>query len=110
VVGVALGVVTMAFMTVSVDDSGQAWTDTGVPYAALWVVVAALRLILIYGTEHWFTQAVGTFLVNNHISVDAFADSIIFLAIGPVVANRLAILLRVRLISGSRRATAPVVS
>jgi hypothetical protein len=110
VAGVALGVITMAFMTVSVDDSGQAWTDTGLPYAALWVALAALRLILIYGTEHWFTQAVGTFLVNNHISVDAFADSIIFLAIGPVVANRLAILLRVRLISGSRRAAAPVVS
>jgi hypothetical protein len=110
VAGVALGLVTMAFMRVSVDAGGQAWTDTGLPYALLWVVLAALRLILIYGTEHWFTQAVGMFLVNNHISVDAFADSIIFLAIAPVVANRLAILIRVRVISAGRRATVPLAS
>jgi hypothetical protein len=110
VAGVALGLVTMAFMRVSVDAGGQAWTDTGLPYALLWVVLAALRLILIYGTEHWFTQAVGMFLVNNHISVDAFADSIIFLAIAPVVANRLAILIRVRVISAGRRTTVPVAS
>jgi hypothetical protein len=69
----------------------QAWTDTGLPYTVIWVALAAVRLTLIYGTEHWFTRAIGKFLVNNHISVNAFADSIIFVAIAPVIANRLTI-------------------
>jgi hypothetical protein len=110
VAGVALGLITAAFMKVSVDETGQAWTDTGMPYAIIWIAIAAVRLVLIYGTEHWFTQAVGSFLVNNHISVSAFADSIIFLAIAPVVANRMTILIRVRMTSADRRAAAPVVS
>jgi hypothetical protein len=84
------------------------WTDAGYPYAAAWIVIAAVRLILIYGTEHWFTLAVGTFLVNNHISVDAFADSIIFVSIGPVVVNRLAILVRSRTIAPAQRVTVPI--
>jgi hypothetical protein len=106
-VGIALGLLTFAFMKVSVDASGQEWTDAGYPYAAAWIVIAAIRLILIYGTEHWFTRQVGTFLVNNHISVNAFADSIIFLSIGPVVVNRLAILVRIRTLSSARRVTVP---
>jgi hypothetical protein len=110
VVGVALGLLAFAFMRVSVDASGQAWTDAGLPYAATWIVIAAARLIVIYGSQHWFTQDLGMFLINNHISVNAFADSIIFLAIAPVVANRLAILIRVRMITAGQRATAQAAS
>jgi hypothetical protein len=110
VAGVALGLLAVFFMKVSVDTSGQAWTDAGLPYAAIWIVIAAARLIIIYGSQHWFTQDLGMFLINNHISVNAFADSIIFLAIAPVVANRLAILIRVRKISAGQHATAQVAS
>jgi hypothetical protein len=110
VAGIALGLLAFAFMKVSVDASGQAWTDAGLPYAVIWIAIAAARLIVIYGSQHWFTQDLGMFLINNHISVNAFADSIIFLAIAPVVANRLAILIRVRMITAGQRATAQVAS
>src|SRR5690348_14774282 len=43
VLGVALGLLTCAFMRVSVDASGQAWTDAGWPYAVAWVVIAGAR-------------------------------------------------------------------
>ena len=110
VAGVALGLLAVAFMKVSVDAEGQAWTDAGVPYAVIWIIIAAARLVVIYGSEHWFTQDLGMFLVSNHISVDAFADSVIFLAIAPVVANRLAILVRVRMAGARRRSAAAVPS
>jgi hypothetical protein len=96
VLGVAIGLLTLAFMKISVDAGGQAWTDTGYPYAAVWVAFAAARQILIYGSQHWFTKDLGLFLFDNHISVDAFAYSIIFLFLAPVVTNRLVILIRTR--------------
>jgi len=36
------------------------------------------------------------FLINNHITVDAFADSILLLTLGTMIANRLTILIRSR--------------
>jgi hypothetical protein len=105
-VGIALGLLTFSFMKVSVDASGQAWTDAGYPYAAAWIVLAAARLVIIYGSQHWFTRDLGMFLVNNHITVNAFADSIIFLSIAPVVVNRLAIVVRSRVLIGSHHAAA----
>jgi hypothetical protein len=96
VLGVAIGLLTFAFMRFSIDDHGQVWSDTGSTYAAIWIAFTAARLIFVYGTEHWFTRQIGTFLVGNHIAVDAFAYSIIFLFIAPIITNRLAILVRTR--------------
>jgi hypothetical protein len=47
-------------------------------------------------------------LVDNHISVAAFADSIMFLFLAPVVVNRLAILVRSRTLAPAQRVTAPI--
>jgi hypothetical protein len=94
--GAGLGLLACAFMRVSVDSSGQAWTDAGVGYAVVWVVIAALRQCIIYGAQHWFTKALGRFLFDNHISVTAFADSIMLFTLTTVIANRLAILARSR--------------
>lgn len=83
-------------MRISIDASGQAWTDAGYPYAAIWIGFTAARLIFVYGCEHWFTRDLGMFLLDNHITVDALAYSILFLFLAPVVTNRLAILVRTR--------------
>lgn len=88
--------------------TSRAWTcASGYPYAAAWLIFTAARLLFVYGVEHWFTRSVGIFLVDNHISVDAFADSIMFLFLAPVVVNRLAILVRSRTLVPAQRVTAP---
>jgi hypothetical protein len=97
VLGVAIGMLTFAFIRVSVDEDGQAWTDAGYPYAAIWIGFTALRLLFVYGVEHWFTHSVGVFLIDNHINVNAFAYSIIILFLAPVVSNRLCILVSSRM-------------
>ncbi len=107
--GIAVGLLTFAFMRVSVDATGQVWTDAGYPYAVAWVVFTVARLIFVYGCEHWFTRELGTFLVGNHIAVDAFADAIIFVFLTPVVTNRIAIGIRSRMITGRGTAAAPVI-
>lgn len=97
VAGAALGAGACLFMRVSVDANGQAWTDAGWAYAVVWVAIVAARQAFIYGCQHWFTRALGMFLVDNHISVDAFADAIMLLTLTTVVGNRAAILIRGRL-------------
>jgi hypothetical protein len=106
VLGIAVGLGTAAFMRVSMDVTGQAWTDAGYPYAAAWVAFTAARLLFVYGCEHWFTRGLGMFLVDNHIAVTAFADSIMFVFIAPVVTNRLAIGIRTRMLAGRGRVAA----
>jgi hypothetical protein len=92
--GAAIGVLTCAFMKVSVDSSGQKWTDAGVPYAAIWIVLAGARSALVYGCTHWFSYSLGMFLINNHIGVNAFGGAIMFLSLVPIVVNRLMIMAR----------------
>jgi hypothetical protein len=94
-------------MKVSVHASGQARTDAGYPHAAAWVVFTAARLIFGYGCEHWLTTDLGMFLGDHHIAVTAFADSIMFVFLAPVITNRLAIGIRSRLIAGHGRSAAP---
>jgi hypothetical protein len=99
--GLVFGLLTFSFMKVTVDGAGTTWTDAGVAYAVAWIVLAGARSAFIYGCQHWFTRSLGMFLVSNHISVDAFADSILLLSLVPIVVNRLAIMIRGRLMQAS---------
>ncbi len=108
-VGALLGVFSNLFMRVSVDGEGRMWTDAGIGYAAVWVAVAAARQLFIYGCQHWFQRDIGMFLYNQHISVNGFADAIMFLTLATVVTNRLAILTRGRR-TAPVSATAPALS
>jgi len=49
VLGALLGVITCLFMTVSVDTTGQTWTQAGLSYAIAWIVIAGARQAFIYG-------------------------------------------------------------
>lgn len=110
-VGALLGVLACLCMRVSTDATGQTWTDAGVAYAVVWVAITAARQLFIYGCQHWFTRDLGMFLINQHISVHAFADSIMLLTLSTVVANRLAILARGRVAaSASARTVTPAVT
>jgi hypothetical protein len=94
-VGLGVGALAGAFMKVSRDTAADTWTDAAAAYAAVWIVVTAARQLLIYGAQHWFTRDLGLFLMDHHIAVAAFADSMLFLSILPVIGNRLLLLLRV---------------
>jgi hypothetical protein len=55
------------------------------------------RQLFIYGCQHWFARDLGRFLIENRISVAAFADSILFFTLALVVTTRAGILVRSRL-------------
>lgn len=106
-VGLGVGVLANAFMKVSRGADGQAYTDAGLAYAVVWIVATAARQALIYGTQHWFTRDLGMFLMDHQVSVAAFADSIVFLSVLPLVGNRLLLLARVRRLARASSATGP---
>lgn len=94
VAGAGIGVLTCAFMKISRDGEGQAWSDAGVLYGAVWAVVVLARQAIVYGSRHWFTHDLGVFLVDNRISVHAYAGTIMFLSVTSVFGNRIALLVR----------------
>ncbi|MCO5994142.1 hypothetical protein [Actinoallomurus rhizosphaericola] len=95
--GIVLGALACALLRVSVDESGQGWYDAGWAYVAVWTAITVLRQLLIYGCQHWFARDLGRFLIDHHISVAAFADSILFFTLTLVIITRVGILLRSRM-------------
>lgn len=110
VLGVILGALPTVFMRVTADPTGQGWSEAGYAYAVGWIVVSALRQLFIYGCQHWYTHALGVFLFDHHISVNAFADSIMFLTLATIVGNRATIFVRSRRAAGRDPQTAPALA
>jgi hypothetical protein len=91
VAGVLLGIGTALLVRLDRDDAdGTVFTISGVAYVLAWTAFAAARIAFIWETSHSmsFERALGSFLVDNHIAVNAFADSVMFLGLAMMVANR----------------------
>ncbi|GAA4638516.1 hypothetical protein GCM10023196_096580 [Actinoallomurus vinaceus] len=99
VAGIAVGALACAMLRVSVDEEGKGWYDAGYAYVVVWVLISVLRQLFVYGCQHWFTRDLGRFLVENRISPAAFGDSILFFTLSMVIATRLGILIRSRLLA-----------
>jgi len=113
-VGVLAGLAAHLFVTVGFDpargkkggkgNGGRAVSWAGFGYAAFWVVVFAVRLVFIYGTEHWFSRSLAQFLIAHQLSAAALTDALLFMAIAMALAR--SALLAVRGRGASRHAAA----
>src|ERR1700761_3431898 len=72
VAGVLVGLAAHLFMSVRFEPvksrrgvRDRAVSRAGFGYAAFWTVVFAARLAFIYGSEHWFSNSIGRFLVTH---------------------------------------------
>ena len=113
VAGVGLGVSAALFVRVEPDPgTGSLVTVAGAAYAAVWVVVGAARLLFVYESSNSvsFGRALGSFLITNHISVTALADSIMFVGFAMLVANRAVLFRRSRGLRAAAIAAMPAAS
>jgi len=107
--GLALGVLAAALFKVFTDErTGRVTTRAGLVYALFWIVIVAARIYFTYGSQHVFSQQLGTWMYTTHISVDALTDALIFFSVGMLVGRTGALATRVRKAAAAARRTATV--
>jgi hypothetical protein len=95
--GAALGLLAAALMRVEHDPSdGRAFTRAGVGYALIWIVVIGARLVFIYGTSHWFSASLGSWMHTHQITGAALTDALILMALAMTTARTLSLVARSR--------------
>ena len=106
-IGVGAGVGALALMRVYISPkTGRPVSAAGRGYVTLWVFVLGVRALFSYGSSMWFPTQLGTWLFTNHISVDAFTDAMIFMAIAPLLTRTVGLAIRARVLL-NRRNVAP---
>jgi hypothetical protein len=87
--GVVMGLLLLACLRVGRNpNTGTPYTEAGITYLIVWLVLLGVRQLFVYGIQHWFTDAFGAFLVTHHISISVIAPAFI-LAAGAIFVTRL---------------------
>lgn len=103
VVGVAVGLVATALMTVYRSPAtGRPVSRAGVAYALLWIVVIGARAAFTYGSSHWFASQLGHWMATNAVTADGITDALIFMAIAMVLTRTIAMAIRGQRLGGGR--------
>jgi len=83
-------------------ETGKPVSRAGVPYAILWTVIIGARAVFSYGSAHWFEAPVVSWAIANQVSLAAFTDGLIFMAIAMVLVRTVVLGVRAsRLPSGA---------
>jgi hypothetical protein len=80
VLGVAAGLIFRVFR-----DQGVPWSQAGITYALLWILVIGARIGFAYVTSH--SGSVQVWLGTHLITSDAVTDALIFMAVGMLLTR-----------------------
>ena len=69
----------------------------------IWIAVATARLAFIYGSNHWFSANLGSWMLTHHVTADALTDTLIVMALAMTSARTLSLTVRSRLAVNPRR-------
>ena len=100
--GALLGLLAASLMRVEHEKhSGTVFTNAGGGYLAIWIAAAAARLAFIYGSSHWFSADLASWMLTHHITTGALTDGLIMLALGMTVARTLSLAVRSQIAAGN---------
>jgi hypothetical protein len=95
--GVVLGVIALSLMTVYRGPGSRgAVSRAGFAYAALWTIVIGARAAFTYGSSHWFSHSLGTWMVKHSVTSAAITDALIFMAVAMLLTRTIGIAVRAR--------------
>ena len=95
--GALLGLLAASFMRVEHDPSGgKAFTNAGIMYALIWVATAVVRLAFIYGTHHWFSADLASWMLAHHLTPAMLTNALVLEALAMTSARTLSLLARSR--------------
>jgi hypothetical protein len=95
--GIVVGMVATAFMTVYASpQTGRPVSRATAAYAAVWIVVIGARAAFTYGSSHWFSSQLDSWMMRNSLTGAAFTDALIFMAVTMVLTRTIALAIRAR--------------
>ena len=96
--GVLLGLLAASLVRLEHEPAtGRTFTRAGIGYALIWIATAAARLAFIYGSSHWFSANLDSWMLTHHITADALTDALIVMALAMTSARTLSLIVRSRL-------------
>ena len=69
--------------------TGGPASRAGFGYALIWIVVVGARAAFSYGSEHWFTSQLGSWMMHHQVGVNASTDPLILMAIALTLTRTL---------------------
>ncbi|MFE3630206.1 hypothetical protein [Streptomyces goshikiensis] len=101
--GAVCGLLAAALLPAHRGTDGEVYTKGGIAYAIVWTLMSASRVLFAYGSEHWFTEDVIMFSINNKLSgQDVYSNAFVFMALAAVLARTAVLLVKRRRLSGAQ--------
>jgi hypothetical protein len=96
-VGILFGLASVALVKVEKDpQSGRAVTKAGFPYAAVWTVALAARMLFAYGSTHWFHSALVQFSMTNHINPATYGTFFVLMVLTMIGIRTISVIARAK--------------
>ena len=109
VAGILGGLAAAALMRVyRSPKTGRPVSRAGWGYAIFWTVIVAARAAFSYGASHWFTGALASWAIANHVTVAAITDGLIFMAVAMVLVRTFSLGVRASRLPAAERSPARV--
>ncbi|MER7468547.1 hypothetical protein [Streptomyces sp. NPDC097981] len=104
--GVICGLIAATLLPAHRGSDGEVYTRGGIAYAIVWTLMSASRVLFAYGSEHWFTQDVILFSIENKLSgQDVYSNAFVFMALAMVLTRTAVLLVRRRRLRGTESST-----
>lgn len=85
--GIVAGVIAVACIRLERDGNGALYTVCGGAYLAVWVVVLVARITFVYGTQHWWAHAIGTFSAAHQLSSGSWTAFFVLQALAMILVR-----------------------
>jgi hypothetical protein len=95
--GIILGLIATRLMGVyRSPDTNKPVSHAGFAYAALWAVVIGARAAFSYGSTHWFSHSLTTWMTQHSVTSAAITDALIFMAVAMLLTRTIGLAIRAR--------------
>jgi hypothetical protein len=74
--------------------TAQPVSRVGLAYAALWTSVIGARAAFSYGSTHWFSHSLTTWMTNHSVTSAAITDALIFMAVTMMLTRTIGLAVR----------------
>ncbi|MET9697766.1 hypothetical protein ABZY31_12650 [Streptomyces sp. NPDC006529] len=101
--GVVFGLIAAVLLPAHRGSDGEIYTKGGITYAIVWTLMSASRVLFAYGSEHWFTEDVIRFSIENKLSgQDVYSNAFVFMALAMVLVRTAVLLGKRRRLRGAQ--------